>query len=184
MSTPSMSSRLVYYVLLDSATGEPYKNTSEDFITLSSGSLVGHFRDTVLLKNPKKLSSVDASDLIVYKNKRSFENRNAAVGDENEKPLKASFPLDGLGETDEDDKILVVVVPQLTQNDLGSTSGAGIQQGISTRRQLISFLSLSLFSCIVKTHLSTFCGRKTLLFQYLRFCVLFFETIKFFIMND
>jgi len=123
-STPSMSSPLVYYVLLDSATGEPYKGASEDAVSLSSGSSVVQFRDAVFLKNPKKLCSVDASDLIVYKSKRSFENRNAAAVDENEKPLKASFPLDGLGETDEDDKILVVVVPPPTQNDLQADSKA------------------------------------------------------------
>jgi len=146
MSTPSMASPLVYYVLLDSVTGEPYKGASPTSILRSSVvvPVIDQFRKAVLQENSSILTGITPSQLVVYKNKHSFENRNGAAGDENEKPLKASYRLDGLGETDEDDKILVVVVPQLTQNDLSSTFGAGIQQGISTRRQLISFLSLYL----------------------------------------
>ncbi|KAJ3199502.1 hypothetical protein HDU67_002777, partial [Dinochytrium kinnereticum] len=65
----------------------------------------------VKAKNSNKLSSVDARDLLVYKNKSAFDKRNAAVDEGKEEPLKSSCPLDGLGETGKEEDILVVVVP-------------------------------------------------------------------------
>ena len=75
------SSPLVWFQLLDSATGEAYKGTSYSSILRSSlvVSVVDQFRDAVKAKCSNKLSSVDSSELLVYKNKSAFDNRNADV---------------------------------------------------------------------------------------------------------
>ncbi len=107
-----MTSTKFWFLLLDSATGQPYKGTTADFVSLPPGADVADFRDAVLSKNPNKLASVDASDLLVYRNKAAFDKRNSSCIDEGkEEPLKASRNLDGLGETEED--ALIVVVPSL-----------------------------------------------------------------------
>jgi hypothetical protein len=53
MSTPS----LVWFLLLDAATGEPYKGTTADKVALSSTADVADFRDAVKTKHSNKLSS-------------------------------------------------------------------------------------------------------------------------------
>jgi hypothetical protein len=96
---------------LDSETGEPYKNSSASSIErhLITVPVIDQFRDAVRSKNPNKLASVDASDLLVYKNKASFDRRNNAAEDEGkEEALYPTQSVDGLG-TKED--MLVVVVP-------------------------------------------------------------------------
>ena len=110
-TTSHPPSPLVWFLLLDSETGEPYKNTTTDYVSHPPGAVVAEFRDAVRSKNPNKLASVDASDLLVYKNKAAFYNRSAAVEERKEEPLKSSRILDGLGETEED--ALVVAVPPL-----------------------------------------------------------------------
>ena len=100
-STSHPPSPLVWFLLLDSETGEPYKNTTTDYVSHPPGAVVAEFRDAVRSKNPNKLASVDASDLLVYKNKAAFDKK--------EEPLRSSRILYGLGETEED--ALVVAVP-------------------------------------------------------------------------
>jgi hypothetical protein len=77
MSSPP--SPLVWFLLLDSATGEPYKKTTADYVSLAPGSFVAQFRDAVKAKHSNKLSTFDAADLLVYKNKLAFGNRNAPL---------------------------------------------------------------------------------------------------------
>ncbi len=109
------STKYFWFLLLDSATGQPYKGTTADFVSLSPGAVVAEFRDAVLSKNPNKLAGVDASDLLVYKNKAAFDARNLTAVDEGkEEPLKASSNLDGLGETEEG--ALIVAVPSLSSS--------------------------------------------------------------------
>jgi hypothetical protein len=106
------STKYFWFLLLDAATGQPYKGTTADFVSLSPGAVVAEFRDAVLSKNSNKLAGVDASDLLIYKNKAAFDTRNLTAVDEGkEEPLKASSNLDGLGETEEG--ALIVVVPSL-----------------------------------------------------------------------
>jgi hypothetical protein len=109
MSSPS--SPLVWFQLLDSATGEQYKKTTADAVSLSPGSVVVQFRDAVIEKFDKQKSSVltgfASSQLDVYKNKAAFV-------DGKEEPLKSSCPLDGLGTT-EDEALIVVVPPSSIQ---------------------------------------------------------------------
>jgi hypothetical protein len=78
------------------------------------GAVVADFWDAVRSKNPNKLASVDASDLLIYKNKAAFDNRSAAIEKRKEEPLKSSCILDGLGETEED-ALIVFVPPPLRQ---------------------------------------------------------------------
>ena len=105
-----MSTTSVWFLLVDS-NGEPYKKTSADKVKLSTASDVADFRKAVKTENSRKLSSFDAADLVVYKNKESFEKRNSKVEQERKVPLKSSCLLDGLGETEEE--ALIVVVPPL-----------------------------------------------------------------------
>ena len=78
-----MSSPLVWFLLVDSATGQPYKGTTADIVSLPPGYVIAQFRDAVKAKYSNKLSSVDAGELLVYENKTAFDKRNL----ENEKVL-------------------------------------------------------------------------------------------------
>ena len=79
MSSPPL---LVWFLLLDSATGQPYKGTTVSSILRSSlvVPVIDQFRKAVKVKYSNKLLSVDAGDLIVYKNKAAFDKRNAQEG--------------------------------------------------------------------------------------------------------
>ncbi len=78
----SMSSPLVWFLLLDSATGQPYKGTTADYVYLPSGSVIAQFRDAVKAKySDSLLKGVAASALLVFKNKSAFDKRDA-VNDE------------------------------------------------------------------------------------------------------
>ncbi len=72
----SSSSPLVWFHLYDAATGLPYKGTSCDKVSVSSSADVADFRDAVHAKNSNKLSSLDAADLLVFRNKDAFDKRN------------------------------------------------------------------------------------------------------------
>jgi hypothetical protein len=114
-STMSFSppSPLVWFLLLDSATGEPYKGTSASSILRSSLVVpaIDQFRKAVHLENSAILTGITSSQLTVYKNKVAFEKRNAAVEEGKEEPLRSSRLLDGLGKTEEEKDMLIVVVP-------------------------------------------------------------------------
>jgi hypothetical protein len=109
-----MTSTKFWFLLLDSATGQPFKGTTADFVSLPPGADVADFRKLAYREHSNKLASasVDAADLFVYRNKAAFDQRKVTAVDEGkEEPLKASRNLDGLGETEED--ALIVVVPSL-----------------------------------------------------------------------
>ena len=108
MSSPSP---LVWFLLLDSATGQLYKGTSASSVLCSSLAVpvVDQFRDSVKAKHSNKLSSVDAADLLVYKNKAAFDKRNAAVDEGKEEPLEEDSLIDGFGTSKKE--ALIVVVP-------------------------------------------------------------------------
>ena len=105
-----MSSTSVWYLLVDS-NGQPYKKTSADLVELPSTCVIAQFRDAVKLKSSNKLSSFDAADLVVYKNKESFEKRDSEVEQERKEPLEVDAVVVGLGTTKND--ALIVVVPPL-----------------------------------------------------------------------
>jgi hypothetical protein len=108
MSSPPS---LVWFVLLDSATGEPYKNTSASSILLSSLAVpvVDQFRKAVKAEydNPNYLKDIPSGALLVYKNKAEFDKRNIQVAAERGKPLDPTEFLGALGSKED---MLVVVV--------------------------------------------------------------------------
>jgi hypothetical protein len=111
-----MSSSPVWFLLLDSATGQPYKGTTADFVSLASSAFIAQFRDAVIEKFDKQKSSVltgfASSQLIVYKNKAAFGKRN----DPNDPDGKPLDPTQSLGLLGSQEDMLVVVVPSSTSS--------------------------------------------------------------------
>lgn len=89
-------------------TGQTYKGTSVDAMSISPDTVITQFQDVVHVKNPNKITGISTSNLVVYKNKAV---RNNAQDEVKEQPLKSSWILDGLGRTEEDALIVVVPTP-------------------------------------------------------------------------
>ena len=110
MSSPP--SPLVWFQLLDSATGLPYKGTTVSSVLRSSlvVPVVDQFRKAVQAEydQPGYLKDIPSSALLVYKNKAAFDKRNAAFVEE---PLEEDSLLDGLGRSKKE--ALVVAVPSI-----------------------------------------------------------------------
>jgi len=109
MSSPP--SPLIWFLLVDSITGQPYKGTTADKVSIASTADVADFRDAVKKKDKDAgvLNPFISSQLLVYKNKAAFDKRNAAADEGREEPLEEDSLVYGLGETEEE--ALVVVVP-------------------------------------------------------------------------
>ena len=105
-------SHLVWFHLLDAATGLSYKGTTADYVFLPPGSVIAQFRDAVKAKydQPNYLKDIPSGTLIVYKNKAAFDKRNADEGKED--PLEEDSFIKNLGITEED--ALIVAVPSPT----------------------------------------------------------------------
>ncbi len=118
--SPPPPSPLVWFLLLDSETGKPYKNSSASSIErrLITVPVIDQFRDAVLSKNSNKLAIVDASDLLIYRNIAAFDRRNndAANKEEKEEPLDPTESVDGLGS--QEDMLVVAVPPPPSQPSL------------------------------------------------------------------
>jgi hypothetical protein len=71
MSSPP--SPLVWFQLFDSATGEPYKKTTADKVSVSSSADVADFRKAVQAENASILIGITSSQLLVYKNKAAYD---------------------------------------------------------------------------------------------------------------
>ena len=79
-----MSFPLVWFLLVDSATGQLYKGTTADIVSLPPGYVIAQFRDAVKAKySDSHLKGIASSNLLVYENKTAFDKRNL----ENEKVL-------------------------------------------------------------------------------------------------
>jgi hypothetical protein len=113
MSSPPYP--LVWFLLLDSATGERYKGTSADYVSLPPASVIAQFRDAVKSKHSNKLSTFDAADLLVYKNSAPFV-------DGKEEPLD---PTEFLGFLGSKEDMLLVVVPS-SRSSSRSTSESSL----------------------------------------------------------
>ncbi len=123
-STPTSFPPLVWFLLLDSTTGQPYKGTSAEAVALPPGAVVAQFRKVAQLEHSNKLSSFDAADLLVYKNKAAFSKRYSNAVDDGHtewQPLDPTLTLHGLGSKED---MLVVVVPPSSRN-ASSSSGTG-----------------------------------------------------------
>jgi hypothetical protein len=58
---------LIWFLLLDSTTGQPYKGAVTNAVSLPPYKVVVQFRHAVYSKNPNKIATLDPSDLIIYK---------------------------------------------------------------------------------------------------------------------
>ncbi|KAL3779742.1 hypothetical protein HJC23_001993 [Cyclotella cryptica] len=105
--------RLIWFLLVDSETGEPYKNCTASSIeqSLLTFPVVAQFKKLVHRKISCILTGVAPCQLVVYKNQAAFDRRNNADDEGKEQPLKASRSLDDLGESEEEALIIVVPPP-------------------------------------------------------------------------
>jgi hypothetical protein len=103
---------LVWFLLVDSVNGKPYKNTPVSSILRSSilVPVVDQLRDAIKAKQSNKLAFTDSSDLIVYKNKAAF--------DADELPLRGDLPLVDLGASMDDPLIVAVPSPERDQDSI------------------------------------------------------------------
>ena len=116
LSQQSMSPpQLTWFLLVDAADGQSYKGTSADKVSVLSSADVADFRHAVKAENSNKLSSIDAADLLVFKNKAAFDKRNADDG--KEEPLEEDSLVYGLGTSKKE--ALIVVAPPSTENTIG-----------------------------------------------------------------
>jgi hypothetical protein len=94
-----------WFLLVDSATGQPYKGTTASSVSLSPDADIIEFRKLVHLEISCILTGIDPSDHLVYKNKTAFDRRNSAAGEEKEQPLK---PTESIGILRSTEDMLVV----------------------------------------------------------------------------
>ena len=102
---------LIWFQLVES-DGQPYKGSSANSLSLNPSAVVDELRLAVVNKNPNILSSVDASQLKIYKNKTAFDTK--------EKTLEDDCLVSGLGLSDKE--ALVVLVPTPTVSILCPSS--------------------------------------------------------------
>lgn len=107
----SCQPRLIWYCLFDSSTGQPFLGTTADKVSVSTSADVADFRDAVHTKNASILTGIDASQLLVYKNKAYFHKRHS-VDQGKEGPLDPTEPISFLGS--KDDMLIVSVVTSQT----------------------------------------------------------------------
>jgi hypothetical protein len=114
----SSSTAKFWFLLLDSATGQPYKGTTADFVSLPPGAVVAEFRKLIHHENPAILTGIAPSQLIVYRNIAAFDRRNndATNKEEKEEPLDPTQSVDGLGS--QEDMLVVAVPPPPSQPSL------------------------------------------------------------------
>eukprot|EP00569_Conticribra_weissflogii_P002491 CAMPEP_0171346544 /NCGR_PEP_ID=MMETSP0878-20121228/25128_1 /TAXON_ID=67004 /ORGANISM="Thalassiosira weissflogii, Strain CCMP1336" /LENGTH=351 /DNA_ID=CAMNT_0011850249 /DNA_START=41 /DNA_END=1096 /DNA_ORIENTATION=+ len=126
--------RLIWFLLLDSETGKPYRNSSVSSIeySLITVPVIDQFRQLVHRKNSNKLTGIDASDLLVYKNKAAFYARNNAEDDVKEQALDPTEYIGVLGSVED---MLVVVVPQSMRTVRGSTESPLAREEPSNKRK-------------------------------------------------
>jgi hypothetical protein len=109
------SPSLIWFLLVDAATGQPYKGTTADAVSLLPESFIVQFRDAVKAKYADShLQGVAPSDLLVYKNKEAFDKRNAEEG--KEEPLDEESPVADLGRSKAE--ALYVAVPSSTSSPI------------------------------------------------------------------
>ena len=90
----------IFFQLVDATTGEPYKQCSVDKVRVAADADVADLRKEVKKENPNTLSSVDASQLTVYKDRACLDKKES---------LEEDFAVVGLGGSKKDS--LLVVVP-------------------------------------------------------------------------
>jgi hypothetical protein len=132
-SSPSYQPRLIWYQLVDSSTGQPYKAARADKLSVSTDADVADFRNAVKLKwdEPGYLKDVPAGALIVYKNKAAFDERNAA--DDKEEPLEEDSLINDLGKSKKE--ALIVLVPSVSSSTIPSVIASTRREPHPKRKQ-------------------------------------------------
>ena len=70
----------IWFHLYDYGTGKPYKGTTATSVSIPPSAVIDQFRDAVKVKySDSHLKGISPSDLLVFKNKQSFDKRVAAV---------------------------------------------------------------------------------------------------------
>ena len=104
MSSPPCP--LVWYLILDSATGNPCKESTPSTVSLPPGSVIDQFRKAVCLESSSILTGITSSQLRVYKNKAAFDKRNDLEG--KEEPLEEDALIQNLGSSKKEALIVAV----------------------------------------------------------------------------
>lgn len=118
---------LIWFLILDARTGQPYKGARASKVSLASSADVTDLLKTVSEEEAAILSGISSCQIIVYKNKASFDMRNGAIDEGKEEPLKKDAFVNGLGSSLEE--ALIIIVPSSTSSS-GSTTESSI-----TRKQ-------------------------------------------------
>jgi hypothetical protein len=111
MSSPPS---LVWFLLLDSVSGEPYKGVSASKVSTEASADIDDFRDAVKAKYSNKLSSFDGPELLVYNNKSIFDKRNANVDEGKEEPLEEDSFINCHGASKKE--ALIITIPPSAGN--------------------------------------------------------------------
>ena len=122
-----VSHRPIWFVLLNSADGRPYKGTTASKVSVSSSADVDDFRIAVYVMNSSILTGIAPSQLLVYKNKASFDKRSAMV------KLEEDVLVADLGKSKKE--ALVVVVPSSSISSSRSKSGRTGKEPNPKRKQ-------------------------------------------------
>jgi hypothetical protein len=109
-----MKHRSVWFLLVDAADGKPYKGIGAAKVSVVSSADVADFGNAVKASRSNKLSSVDAPNLLIYKNKESFDKRDTNEG--KVEALQDDSPSGHLGKSK--DEALAVDVPVATSPSL------------------------------------------------------------------
>ena len=99
----------LFWFRLVGPDGQPYRESDASSISLSSSAVVDQFRDAVIRRSSNLLSSFDACQLKVFKNKFAFDK----TSDTEKQFLEADSLISGLGTSTGD--ALIVMVPLLLE---------------------------------------------------------------------
>lgn len=99
--------REVWYRLVQSSNGHPHEGTTEDFVLLEPNASIAQFTHAVHAANSEVLDRIARTQLRVYENATSFDNRSAGGG-----TVERLNPTTRLGSLGSEQNILLVAVPE------------------------------------------------------------------------
>lgn len=123
----------VWFLLVDSVDGRPYRGTSADAAMLSNNTLVFQFREAVKERNPNILSCTDASQLVIYRDKDAFKRRRQSGTFLEGDVLSPTQPIGDFGSAD---CMLVVAVPPISTLDKSEPSRKHLERKMQTEMSL------------------------------------------------
>jgi len=109
------------FISLTRMMASPYTESSFSSVTLNPSAVVDELRYAVVNKTPNILSSVDASQLKIYKNKTAFDGKEETVEDD--------CLISGLGLLSDKEALVVSPIARpssLNQNENGDSGFSGL----------------------------------------------------------